>query len=74
MPGNLPENLDELGLSEQDIKEMYPIWIKWVATERRYPPSVLATEPDRMLSFCIIMDNLLARVSKVLEDNKNGVR
>ena len=72
MPANLPETLDEFGISEDDLKEYYSLYVNWVTLDRRYPPSVLIREDDRILSFFIAMDNIYARLEKIKSNQDSG--
>jgi len=57
---SLPDFLD---ISLEEFVDVYPDWLRWVALDRRYPPTVIRQQPRDLLDKFIYLDSLLEKMT-----------
>ena len=57
---SLPEFLD---ISLDEFADAYPDWLRWLALDRRYPPTVIRQQPRKLLDTFIYLDMLVEKMS-----------
>lgn len=55
----IPELLE---IDLETFIEVYPDWLRWVALDRRYPPTVIRKQPRILLDAFIYLDMLLGKM------------
>jgi len=63
----LPEVLD---IDIETFAKAYPDWLRWVALDRRYPPSVIRQQPRWLLDAFIYLDMILEKI--IGQNRKDG--
>ena len=52
------------------MEENWELWTNWVATDRKFLPSVLAKEPERPLAVILELDGIYEKIVEQIRKQK----
>lgn len=61
---------DTISITEEELEEYWDLWTNWVATERKFLPSVLVEEPERPLSVILELDGIYEKIVEQIRSQK----
>jgi hypothetical protein len=62
---------DELELDYETFLDVYETWVLWRATERRFLPTELRKQPDRLMEHLLYLDHIFENMAgQVMEQYK----
>jgi len=62
-----------LEISEDDFLDVYPTWVQWRATGRRFLPTELRKQPSGVLDQLLYIDSIFDKiVEQVLKRDTDG--
>jgi hypothetical protein len=66
----------EIELTWKEFQEAYPVWLQWIATEKRFLPTDLRKQPqplfDNMLYIDMLMEKIIGQQVERMKEQGNG--
>ena len=49
-------------MSEEEFEHVYPVWLQWRATEKRFLPTELRRQPQQTMDGILYLDSLFEKM------------
>ena len=61
-----------LDITEEDFHEVYPDWVRWRATARRFLPTELRKQPETLMDKLLYIDSVYeAMLNQFMQDKED---
>lgn len=61
-------------MSEEEFERVYPVWVLWRATDRRFLPTDLLKQPQALMDAILELDGHFERMVNQVEERRKHKR
>lgn len=61
-----------LDMSIEEFRDVYPTWLQWRATEKKFLPSDLRRQPQKLMDGVLYLDSLYEKIEDQIKKQTEG--
>lgn len=58
-------------MTDEEFESVYPVWLLWRATDRRFLPTELLKQPQKLMDGILSLDDIFERIVNQIEEQRN---